>query len=104
MVEMSPSHPQPENIAEALTPRHTRRFHKGAPEKNPRVTSHDGARRPPEDAARAVIHQRPSIRDLEQKFKAALSELKASREMCDYLVGERDNHETEIRSVVSTNT
>ncbi|GBP18855.1 hypothetical protein EVAR_20385_1 [Eumeta japonica] len=43
------------------------------------------------------MSRRPSIRDLEQKLKAAFLELKASREMCDCLVGRRDDHETEIR-------
>ncbi|GBP96299.1 Chimeric ERCC6-PGBD3 protein [Eumeta japonica] len=38
------------------------------------------------------------------KLKAALLELKASRQMCDCLVGERDDHETEIKSVIFINT
>ncbi|GBP74310.1 hypothetical protein EVAR_42889_1 [Eumeta japonica] len=50
------------------------------------------------------MSRRPSIRDLEQKLKAALLELKASKEMCDCLISERDDHETEIRSVIFMNT
>ncbi|GBP66490.1 hypothetical protein EVAR_85637_1 [Eumeta japonica] len=41
---------------------------------------------------------RPSIRELVQKLKVAFLELKASREMCDCLVGEHDDHESEIRT------
>ncbi|GBP83847.1 hypothetical protein EVAR_64112_1 [Eumeta japonica] len=47
---------------------------------------------------------RPSIRDLEQKLKAALLELEASKEMCDCLISECDDHKTEIRSVIFMNT
>ncbi|GBP93811.1 hypothetical protein EVAR_59354_1 [Eumeta japonica] len=43
------------------------------------------------------MSRRPSIRDLKQKVKAAVLEFKASRELCDCLVGERDDNETEIR-------
>ncbi|GBP09059.1 hypothetical protein EVAR_78393_1 [Eumeta japonica] len=50
------------------------------------------------------MKRKPSIRDLEQKLKAALLELKTYREMCDCLVGERDYQETEIRSVIIMNT
>ncbi|GBP33098.1 hypothetical protein EVAR_18578_1 [Eumeta japonica] len=50
------------------------------------------------------MSRRPSIRDLELKLKAALLELKASKEMCDCLISERDDHETEIRSVIFMNT
>ncbi|GBP53963.1 hypothetical protein EVAR_96642_1 [Eumeta japonica] len=50
------------------------------------------------------MSRRPSIRDLELKLKAALLELKASKEMCDCLISERDGHETEIRSVIFMNT
>ncbi|GBP48274.1 hypothetical protein EVAR_42994_1 [Eumeta japonica] len=44
------------------------------------------------------------LRECELKLKAALLELKASKEMCDCLISERDDHETEIRSVIFMNT
>ncbi|GBP47766.1 WD repeat and FYVE domain-containing protein 3 [Eumeta japonica] len=39
-----------------------------------------------------------------KKLKATLLVLKASKEMCDCLLSERDDHETEIRSVIFMNT
>ncbi|GBP94044.1 hypothetical protein EVAR_100898_1 [Eumeta japonica] len=39
-----------------------------------------------------------------QKLKFTLLELKAIVEMCDFLMSERDDHETEIRSVAFINT
>ncbi|GBP04137.1 hypothetical protein EVAR_74861_1 [Eumeta japonica] len=47
------------------------------------------------------MSRRPSICGLEQKLRAALLELKASRE---FLISERDDHKTEIRSVTFMNT
>ncbi|GBP58113.1 hypothetical protein EVAR_40657_1 [Eumeta japonica] len=49
------------------------------------------------------MSRKPSIRDLEQKFKAALLELLALKEMCDCLINERYDHKTEIRAVIFMN-
>ncbi|GBP85235.1 hypothetical protein EVAR_55814_1 [Eumeta japonica] len=46
--------------------------------------------------AAEIMYRRPLIRDLEQKLKATLPEFKVSKEMCDYLISARDDHETEI--------
>ncbi|GBP49810.1 hypothetical protein EVAR_83759_1 [Eumeta japonica] len=50
------------------------------------------------------MSRRPLVRDLEQKLKAVHLELKVSKEMYDCLISERDDHETESRSVIFMNT
>ncbi|GBP92645.1 hypothetical protein EVAR_48451_1 [Eumeta japonica] len=50
------------------------------------------------------MNGRPSIRDLEQTLNVTLLELKASKALCDCFISERDDHETEIRSIIFMNT
>ncbi|GBP40271.1 hypothetical protein EVAR_83961_1 [Eumeta japonica] len=61
------------------------------------------------------MSRRPTIRDLEQKLKATLLEVEAFKEMCVFLMSERDDyelvififiydHETEMRSLIFMNT
>ncbi|GBP20124.1 hypothetical protein EVAR_5554_1 [Eumeta japonica] len=51
-----------------------------------------------------VWEEKGHLMEKEQKLRAALLELKASKEMCDCRISERGDHETEIRSVIFMNT